>query len=479
MKKHAVYALRKPTIEFKAPWTSESVTPGGRPMALSDLGNAERFAIANGSDVRHVQAIGRWLVWDGKRFSPDTSGEIKRRAKTTMRGILFEASVQDNEQQRKQLIAHQIRSESNRAIRDALSLAESDERIAVRLEDFDCNPLLFNVLNGTIDLKASVLLAHSREDGLTKLAPVEFDPRARCPQWDRFLSEIMPDPELVRFVQRAVGYSLTGDASEQCVFLLYGTGANGKSKFLEVIRHIFGDYGSATHAGTFLVAKGAAIRNDLARLRGARFVTTVEPEADRWLDESLIKVCSGEDTISVRFLYGEYFEFEPVFKLWLATNDKPRIVGRSEAIWRRIRLIPFSVTVPVERRDRKLAEKLKSEASGILNWALAGLRDWQVHGLGDAAAVRNATGEYRSDSDVVGRFLDAGVSLDPRAEARASEIYASYRAWAADLGEHVINERDFSSALADRGFSKRRIGARAGKPAGVYWLGVCVVVRAV
>lgn len=444
-------------ISFKTPWTHDSLTAGGRPMALSDMGNAERFVIAHAEDVRHIQVTRQWLAWDGTRFAPDSAGELKRRAKLTMRNILLEAAAMDLDKHRNEVITHQIRSESDRAIRAALSLAESDAAIAVRPDYFDRDPMLLNVANGTIDLEHHQLREHSRDNAITKLAPVRFDPNVTCPQWDRFLSQIFPDPELTAFVQRAAGYSLTGNASEECIFLLYGTGANGKSKFLEVLRYVFGDYALAADASTFLTGRGhPSVRNDVARLRGGRLVTAVESEAGKKLAESLLKVCTGGDTIAARFLYSEHFEFVPIFKLWLATNHKPRIIGTNEAIWRRIRLIPFTVTIPVEQRDRGLAEKLKSEASGILNWLLAGCRDWQAHGLGDSQAVRTATGTYRQESDVLGHFLDARVIVEANREVRASDLYSTYRSWAEESGEYTMNERDFSGALSDRGLTKRR-----------------------
>lgn len=393
-----------------------------------------------------------------------------------MRGILLEAAVQDNDEHRRQVIAHQIRSESDRAIRAALSLAKSDATIATRPDDFDRDPMLFNVINGTIDLRTCELRPHSREDLLTKLAPVHFDPLAKCPTWERFLAEVLPSPWLIPYAQRAVGYSLTGDTSEECIFLLFGTGANGKSKFLEALRLVIGDYSLATDADTYLMRKGQAVRNDIARLRGSRFVTASESEAGRRFAESMLKNCTGGDTVAARFLYSEHFEFVPTFKLWLATNHKPRISGNDESIWRRIRLIPFSVTIPPEHRDHKLAEKLKNEAPGILNWCLDGVRDWQAQGLGCASAVEQATADYRTDQDVISHFVAARVAADPAGEARARDLYVAYRLWCDDAGEIPMNERDFGSALANHGFTKRRIGARENKPAGVYWSGVSLTV---
>jgi putative DNA primase/helicase len=386
----------------------------------------------------------------------DLTGEVKRYAKATVRRILFEAIVQDIDKHRSELAAHQIRSESERAIRAMIALAESDKAVAVRLEDFDRDPLLFNVLNGTIDLRTQQLREHRREELLTKLAPVNFDPAATCSVWEKFLLEVLPDPELRRFVQRGVGYSLSGDVTEEVMFLLHGCGANGKSKFLEGLRYVFGDYSMATDAATFMVTKGQTVRNDLARLRGARFVTAVESDAGKRLSEALIKLFTGGDTVSARFLYSEHFEFSPNFKLWLATNHKPRVLGTDEAIWRRIRLIPFSITIPKELRDHKLAEKLKAESSGILNWCLAGFRDWQNKSLGEPDCVTAATAEYRESQDALGNFLATKTDLVPNGEARAAELYSLYAAWTEVNGEYQMRDRDFSSALVDRGFEKCR-----------------------
>lgn len=305
---------------------------------------------------------------------------------------------------------------------------------------------------------------------------MHFDPNAKCPLWERFLSEILPSPQLVRYLQRSVGYSLTGDTTEECIFLLFGTGANGKSKFLEVLRHVVGDYCLTTDASTFLAGNGRGIRNDIARLRGARFVTANESEAGKRLAESMLKICTGGDTVTARFLYAEHFEFVPTFKLWFATNHKPRILGNDESIWRRVRLIPFTVTIPSSRRDRKLAEKLQNESSGILNWALDGLRAWKEEGLGSVADVEQATAEYRMEEDVVAHFLAANVSIGAVGEVRVHDFYTAFRSWCEETGESQITQREFANAVAQRGFARRRIGARHNRPAGVYWLGLSLAV---
>lgn len=449
--------VRAPAIVFEQPWLHEARSPGGRPLSLTDLGNSERLVIGHGDDVRHIQTVRRWLVWDGTRWKTDENGELRRRARSAVRAILLEAAAMDDQKLRSELIAHQIRSESEHSIKAMMSLAEIDEKIAKRLGDFDADCLLLNVKNGTVDLRTGELQPHSRDDLITKLAPVEFDRDATAPMWEKFLYEIMDgDMERVQFLQRALGYSLTGDTSEHCFFLLFGIGANGKSTMLETCRFLLGDYAAQADFSTFLASKGGAIRNDLARLAGARFVSAAESDAGKRLAESVIKALTGGDTIAARYLYSEYFEFRPQFKLYLATNHKPKIVGTTEAMWRRVKLIPFNVTIPPEKRDHHLIEKLKAEASGILNWCLAGLRDWQADGLAEPAAVLDATSDYRGHEDVLAHFLDARCNIGDTLQCRAGELYETYKKWTEETGEFQMTDRDFKPAIEARGFKWRK-----------------------
>jgi putative DNA primase/helicase len=282
------------------------------------------------------------------------------------------------------------------------------------------------------------------------------------------------DEETIPFLQRAIGYSLTGLTVEHCFFLLFGLGRNGKSTFLSIIQYILGDYAMQTDWQSFAVAKngGVQIRNDIARLHAARFVAAIESEKNVRLAESLIKALTGGDRITARFLYQESFEFEPQLKLWLATNHKPKVIGTDEAIWSRIKLIPFNVTVPPEKRDRHLSDKLKLEASGILNWALEGLRMYQQDGLRESKAVSDATELYRENSDVIQHFIDAKCVLARDGEIRASDLYGAYKFWVGASGEYQMNERDFGMTLEERGFKRARISARKDKPGGVYWHGI-------
>jgi putative DNA primase/helicase len=341
-----------------------------------------------------------------------------------------------------------------------------DPELVVSQAQLDADLLAIAIENGTLDLKAMTVRPSRREDYITRLAPVRFDPDAPCPEWEKFLEEILPDPELRAFVQRAVGYSMTGITSEHALFLLYGMGANGKSTFLEVLRFILGDYSSTADFNTFLSRKGQSIRNDIARLRGVRFVTAIESEKGKRLDEGIVKVLTGGDTVAARFLFKEHFEFQPRFKLWLSTNHRPRVVGTDLAIWRRIRLVPFTVTIPPERRDQQLAEKLKLEKSGIFNWALAGCREWLAHGLQEPTAVLAATEEYRESQDVIGAFLDAKCRMVPDGQIGRGELYKVYKNWCDESGEYRLTDREFNAALEERGLKPGRTKAVR------YWQGL-------
>jgi putative DNA primase/helicase len=323
---------------------------------------------------------------------------------------------------------------------------------------------LFNAENGTIDLqKRAYLRPHERGDLLTKRSRVPFIPSARCPTWEAFLFRVMDGNEdLVRFLQRAVGYSLTASTREQVLFLLWGSGANGKSTFMEILRLILGDYAMQAEFSTFLKQDSEAVRNDIARLVGARLVAAVETESGLPLAEALVKQMTGGDVVTARFLFKEYFEFRPTFKVWLAANHKPIIRGTDHGIWRRIRLIPFIVTIPENERDPDLGEKLKAELPGILAWAVKGCLDWQEQGLGVPEKVRSATAAFRDEMDVLGGFLTDLCVVENEATGKSAELYAAYKKWAEENGERVMSQKSLAMRLVERGFEpcKGTLGAR-------------------
>ncbi|MGY8863886.1 MAG: DNA primase family protein, partial [Pseudomonadales bacterium] len=286
---------------------------------------------------------------------------------------------------------------------------------------------------------------------LTKKATVCFDPEARCPTWHTFLHQVLGgDEEFIRFIQKAVGYSLTGDTSEQVLFFLYGVGANGKSTFVNTLQTILGDYAQQAQVSTFMAKGKGAINNDIARLRGSRLVATTETEEGSRFNESELKQLTGGDTITARFLHQEHFEFKPNFKLWISGNHKPYIQGNDIGIWRRIKLIPFEVSVAPDEQDKDLTTKLLAESSGILNWALEGCRMWIEEGLGGCKIVDKATKAYRSEMDVISGWVNERCILDINAEAPSSVLYESFRLWAHENGEYVVNNRKFKQKLLEK-----------------------------
>lgn len=424
---------------------------------LTDTGNGQRLAARHGQDIRHSYTLRKWLLWDGTRWIFDDLGSITRLAKDTARSIYSEAAQQGDDTRRVATAKHATASESLPRLTAMIELAKSEPGIPIHPDELDRDQMLLGVRNGTMNLCTGALRESRREDLITKQAMIHYDPAAKCPQWMGFLNRIMAgDTEMMGFLQRSIGYSLTGSANEQCLFLLYGTGANGKSTFLNVLGELMGDYAANTPAESLMVQHNAGVRNDLARLRGVRFVTAIETEDGQRLAESLVKSLTGGDTISARFLYGEFFDYKPQFKLFLAANHKPIIKGDDFALWRRVRLVPFEVTVPEEEQDRDLPEKLRAELPGILNWAIEGCLEWQRAGLRPPAKVLAATEAYRTDMDVMQQFFDERCTITPAATVGATELYTAYKIWAEDNTGWCLSQTKFSRKLRDRGFAKEK-----------------------
>ncbi len=437
---------------------------------LTDLGNARRLVRLHHQDLRYCFPWDKWLVWDGTRWVFDTSGEVYRRAKETVKSIYAEAAQTEDSREREQLAKHAMRSESDARIRAMINLAQSEPGIPVLPEDFDADPWLLNVQNGILDLRTGELRPHSREAMMTKIIPVPYDPEAECPLWLKFLDRIMAGNEaLISYLQRVVGYTLTGDTREQCLFMLYGTGANGKSTFLETLRALFGDYGQQADFTTFLQSKDDRVRNDIARLMGRRFVAAIEADAGRRLAEVLVKQLTGGDTVTARFLYREFFEFKPTFKIFLAANTKPTIRGQDYGIWRRIRLIPFEVTIPAEEQDKELPEKLKDELPGILTWAVQGCQEWQRIGLAEPNEVLQATDKYRKEMDLLAAFIDECCVIRSTARVASKALYEAYVQWCHDNAEEPLTARTFGLRLKDKGFEQMRTNRFRG------WIGIGLI----
>jgi putative DNA primase/helicase len=432
----------------------------------TDYGNAERLVAQHGRDLRYCHPFKRWYCWDGNRWRADDSGGPVRAAKLTVRSIYSEASDLEDGAERKSTSAWAKESESNSRIRAMLSLAASEADVVVLPDELDWDPWALNCTNGTLDLRTGKLGRHDRGDLITHLCPVAYDPAASAPTWHKFLQRVFDDDaELIEFLQRAVGYSLTGMTGEECLFVPYGTGANGKSKFLGALHTLLAGYAKQVPRDTLMAKRAGGIPNDLAALAGVRFATAIETGQRRHLDEEIVKQLTGGELVPARFLHGEFFEFKPVVKIWLATNHRPQITGTDDGIWRRIRLVPFNVTIPEDERDQRLAAKLEAELPGILAWAVEGCLAWQREGLKPPAAVTAATDAYRREEDVLGEFLDQRCVISGPAYAYAKELHDAYAEF---TGDRRMTQKAFGALLRDRGFDTARMG-HGGRRA---WVGV-------
>jgi putative DNA primase/helicase len=435
---------------------------------MTDLGNAQRLYNQFGQDIKYCFAFRKWFVWDGTVWNEDRTGEIQRMAVETVKSIYREASMIDDEKARKALASWAKNSESK--IRRDQMITSTQYMVAITPEEFDTHLTLINLKNGVYDLDNDEVLEPKRELLFTKQTNAAFEPDAECPRWEQFLNEVFEgDEDLIHFMQKALGYTLSGLTTEQCIFILYGIGQNGKSTLLETVGKILGDYFASTPTDALMTKRNSGgINNEIARLRGIRYTTAIETAENRRMAEPLIKVLTGGDTITARFLWAEFFDFTPHFKIFLAVNHKPKITGTDVGIWRRIRLIPFNVQFPEGNRDPHLKEKLIAEGPGILKWMMIGYSMWKAEGLQPPDAVREATAEYKTEQDIFLQFLQEKLKRDPDAVIPGKEIYAAYKAWAEAEGERVQSRKWTSARLEEHGFEKIR------KREGVSWRGVCV-----
>lgn len=431
----------------------------------NDTANADRIVAAHGDDLIFSPGHG-WLFFDGRRFALDTKGHVTEIAKDVARSLYDEAKRAEFDDQQR-ICAWARQSQNKGRISAAKDLASSDPKVRKDDSDLDADPFKLTVLNGTFDLEEGSICPHKRSDLITRLAPTEFDEQAECPLWEEFLDRVFAsDAELISFVQRALGYSLTGNTREQVLFFCYGTGANGKTVFLEVAKSLLGDYALAAAVDTLTQRGGGSIRNDVARLAGARFVAVGETAKFGRLDESLVKDLTGGDTVTARFLHKEFFDFRPQFKLWMRGNHKPKIEGTDDGIWRRICLIPFKVRIPANERDKQLYNKLLAELPGILAWAVRGCADWQRDGLNPPTVVRQAVRKYRNESDVVGRFLKDTCRESKSGTAPAGHLFDLYKEWCSDNGERFEKAQEFKTAMEERGIGRKR------RSKGLLYLGI-------
>jgi putative DNA primase/helicase len=395
---------------------------------LTDVGNAQRFVAQHRDGVHYVYDWRTWLLWAGTHWARDPGDGIMRLAKATARRLYQDADTENSLDARRKAAAWAIQSESEKRLRAMVALAQSEPGIAIMPDALNTDPWLLNVLNGTLDLRTGALQPHRRENHITKLVPVPYEPTARCPQWLAFLSRIFAgNGALIGFFQRALGYALTGLTTEQVLFILWGTGANGKSTLLTSAVSLLADYAVSTRPETFMIKKGDTIPNDVARLKDARLVIAVEADTGQRLDEGRVKGMTGGDPLTARFMRAEYFDFTPTFKVFLA------------------------------EQDRQLGERLRAEWPGILAWAVAGCRAWSTQGLGTPEEVQAATDAYRADMDLLGGFLTDRCVLEATATLTARDLYEAYLGWCHVAGERKpLSQRALGLRLLERGFRRVR-----------------------
>jgi putative DNA primase/helicase len=440
-------ALAEVAISFAA----GAVSGDPMPPRFSEEALALRFSRQYEGELRYVDGWARWMCWDGTRWREDDTLAVFDRC----RSICRRGSAECGDAQER--VAMKIAAAQTVAAIERL--ARADRRHAAIVEQWDADPWLLNTPTGTVDLRTGELHCHEREQHLTKVTAA--GPGGECPLWRRFLDRITDgSSELQAFLQRVIGYCLTGSICEHAMFFLYGTGANGKSVFLFIIAWLLGDYAKTAPASAFTAASTEQHPTDVAGLRGARFVTAIETEDGRWWAEAKIKSLTGGDSITARFMRQDFFEYVPQFKLFVAGNHKPGLRNVDEAIRRRLHLIPFTVTIDEQERDPDLAEKLKAEYSGILQWAIDGCLMWQRDGLKPPEIVRRATSDYLAAEDAIGRWIEDRCSLGSGYWTAGATLFANWQQWCDQTGERPESQKRFTQRLEARGIRPKRDGAK-------------------
>ena len=427
-------------------------------MIYNDLYNAEIFSDMFRDQIKWCKPIGGWMIFDGKKWKADRNDYIKKYSILTYKKLIEDLKEFHGTPVQQQAFANHIKHTGHSSRLDAM-LTCSKAELSEDPFNFDTHRHLFNCNNGTLDLKNAIFkpdnIIFNPAHLLTKITKVDFDSKAKCPLWMKFLHDIfLGKSDLIDFVQRAVGYSMCDSVREQCMFILHGDGRNGKSIFLETLRSIFGEYSFNLPDNTLVKNKvSSGVPNDVAAMKGTRFVTAAETEQNVCLNESLVKRLTGSDQVTARRLYQDFFEFQSTSKIFLSTNHRPNIRGTDNGIWRRIKMIPFDFTVTDTGDDKMLKSKLRNEFSGILTWAFRGYRKWLAEGLNTPDIVKQRTDEYRNEEDDIGRFIQDCCVVDPGSKLIVDEFKERFL-------NHVRyhkSQKVISQYMRRRGFDIRRI----------------------
>lgn len=424
---------------------AKNVTPDPVGIAGSEDAIALEFAKLHANKLRYVAPWGCWMAYDGGRWQKESTGNAYDLARPLCRDA---ASAEKGDNVRRKM--------ANAAtVAGVERMAKTDRRLVATVDQWDADPWLLNTPEGTVDLRSGEMRVYRLDDYITKTTAVA--PGGDCPIWYNFLKRITDDNvDLSSFLQRVAGYSLTGSTREHAMFFAFGPGANGKSVAINTIAGMIGDYHRTAPMEVFTASNTDRHPTELAMLRGARLVTSIETEEGRSWAESRIKSLTGGDTIVARFMRQDFFEFTPQFKLLIAGNHKPSLQSVDEAIRRRLHLIPFTVTIPPDERDPDLFDKLKEEWPGILTWAIEGAADWYNNGLQPPEQVREATDDYLAEEDSFETWCEECTKADSNAWESTSDLFRSWSGWAKKSGETIGSERKFSQLPAGKEFKRKR-----------------------
>jgi putative DNA primase/helicase len=444
--------------DASAPTNGEQTDGGPGPAEAklrTDIGNAARFVRVHGRDVRFCYKTGRWYVFDGRRWTEDDRGDVMRRAKGTALSIYREAAEEPDEAKRPAIVDHATKTQKRERLTAMLELAKPD--LSILPDEFDADPNLFNCPNGTVDLRTGHLRPHRREDFITKLAGVDYDPTAHAPTFRRFMARIFRTyPNLIDWMQRVFGYAATGLTVEQIVVFLYGTGANGKTTLLDAVAHVLGNYSRKADRELLVHSDGAQHPTNIADLMGCRLAICSETNDGRRFDEAKLKDLVGEHRLKGRFMRQDFFEFTATHCLFLYSNHRLIVRGQDHGFWRRMREVPFIETISDSEKDPGLREKLQAEAAGILAWVVAGAVRWYAEGLDCPAEVTAATNAYRTEMDGIGTFIDEACVVGEKLSATSRDLYAAYSRWCDAAGERPLSQTRLGTELGNRGLIRDR-----------------------
>ncbi|MEH7483334.1 phage/plasmid primase, P4 family [Neobacillus drentensis] len=452
-------------------------------MDLSDLGNAERLMYVHGADFRYHIERKKWLHWTGKYWAVDSSNLLNMKAVEIVRELKSEINFIEGTAEKNLFLKHIKRSQAAPRIQAIVQLADSVSKgITVTQSMFDKNDYSLNVANGTIDLKKlklgkvnkMILSKHNRDNYITHYIDVPFNPDAKCPTWEKFLDDIfMGNKGMIEYIQRAIGYALTGSNKEEAMFIFYGPkGRNWKSTLVKVVLRLLNNYAATTDPSTFMKSSKTA-RHTLAELVGVRFLSTSEVERGEELAVQLIKQITGRDPVEAERKYENPFTYLPTYKIFMLTNNKPGIYERRKAIWERIHLIPFNRYFEDHERDKDLDAKLEAEMEGILRWVLEGCMEWQRQGLNPPPEVRDAVKQYEKEQDIIGQYIQESCSVDAANEEcweAPDRLYQNYKLWCAAGGYIPLNSNNFGLEIKERfPFKSKRVNFKGrNQPKKVY-----------